>query len=794
MLGGVIQTTVVTVKLADKSAAETDAAVPMSAAQGSITSSNAYWRAMSNNRVGMSIVAAYSAFPSSALSNMQPGQIADIVARELGWSQTSLKALVMFVPGSTYLNNGAAGMTYSNGGVGGRIVMPQIGRLTNPVVAHEFGHALGLDHANSLQCGSGAQDVAPGPYGGFADSTCSIRTYGDNIDLMGISYYDLMPAISSPNWDSMGLGRGDEVANAGTITSARSFTLQPWAGTASQRAVKFTDSRSGEVYYLELRTSVGYDSGVATAGNRGVKIVQQGGNYSSILLPRSTLPFSGNYSKTQAWQTGDTFTTHAGTTVTIDSISDASASVTVRPYGIPAMGYWEGADLSRTSDKASLTVRGWAMDGANTSASIPVHVYITAPNGTETPYVLTADQPRADVNQIMQVQGNHGFSRTFDLSTPGTYKVCVYALGSIANAGLGCRSISVAGVPAPYGYLEAVTAGTGAAGAQLAVTGWTYDAGTPAASIPVHVYVTSPDGTTAARAFTADSPRPDVNSVMGVTGNHGYSVTMPISQRGSYKVCAYGLAVSGLSEGNSLLGCKTLDAFPADPPVGFVETVAVAVNGTNAAITTSGWSYDPGTPDRSVPVHVYITAPDGTTTAAAFTADQPRSDVNRIMQVPGNHGFTTSMSISQPGTYRVCVYALAVSPVSRGNALLDCRSVTAQATPPAIGYLEAASVQTSSQGARVVAKGWTVDPAVTDASIPVHTYITYPDGSTKGYAFTANLERPDVNRVFSITGNHGYETSVPVTQRGTYRVCTWGVGVSPLKSGNSQLGCLTIQY
>ncbi len=37
--------------------------------------------------------------------------------------------------------------------------MPLPASLTNSVLTHEFGHVLGLMHANSLQCGSGAQDV-----------------------------------------------------------------------------------------------------------------------------------------------------------------------------------------------------------------------------------------------------------------------------------------------------------------------------------------------------------------------------------------------------------------------------------------------------------------------------------------------------------------------------------------------------------------------------------------------------------------------------------------------------------
>ncbi len=103
--------------------------------------------------------------------------------------------------------------------------MPLPATLTNSVLTHEFGHVLGLMHANSLQCGSGAQDVATNPDGTFADSSCSIREYGDSLDLMGVSQRT-QPAISSTLWAYGGFGRGDEIVDAGTLTGLKKFTLK----------------------------------------------------------------------------------------------------------------------------------------------------------------------------------------------------------------------------------------------------------------------------------------------------------------------------------------------------------------------------------------------------------------------------------------------------------------------------------------------------------------------------------------------------------------------------------------
>ena len=556
---GIIQTTVVTVQLADKTAAETDTAVPIASALASISSADAYWRAMTNNRVGVSATTSVERFRSAARSTQTTGEIVDIVSGELAWTQTNQRALALFIPGNDYLNNGAAGIIYSNGTIGGRILMPQISPLTNPVMTHEMGHALGLDHANSLQCGSGASDVGPGPYGGLADSSCSFRVYGDSLDVMGISRYYEKPVISSPNWDAFQLGRGDEVVDAGVINSQQTFKLLPWAGTAAARAVKFTDAISGEVYYLELRTPVGFDAVAAKGGNRGVKVVQRGGGNSTIELPYSTLPFLGNFNSKEAWPAGSTFTTHAGTSVRVDSLDDTSAIVTVRPRVNPAIGNLDAVSLAWVGDKAVLNVRGWAYDTVTPSISSQVHVYITPPGGPQDAgQAVLADLPRADVNQILNVPGNHGFSRDFQFSAAGTYTVCVYAIGLQANTGLGCRTLTLSSLPTPIGFLESLTVAKNGSTTVLAAQGWTVDPGSPATSIPVHLYVTAPDGTTTGTPYTANIPRSDVNSIVQVPGDHGFKVNLPLTAPGQYTVCAYGISVSPFNAGNAALGCKTL--------------------------------------------------------------------------------------------------------------------------------------------------------------------------------------------------------------------------------------------
>jgi uncharacterized protein with LGFP repeats len=305
--------------------ADKKATIPQAAAQAAITTSSNYWKRMSNGRLSMT-VAKVESRTSKATSTQSYTDMMSTIAGELGWTPSPATALVVFVSTPT-LSDGAYGAGWSYQGLSGRVIMPLPATLTNSVLTHEFGHVLGLMHANSLQCKSGAQDVATTSNGSFADSSCSIREYGDSLDLMGISNLT-QPAISSTLWAYGGFGRGDEIVDAGTLNSMRKFTLKAWAGTDANRAAKFTDPVSGESYFLELRLPVSYDTTEAVDLNRGVKIVQQLGAGSLILLPDSR-PFAGYYNPRQTWQAGQTFTTHAGTRVSIDAITSDSATVTV---------------------------------------------------------------------------------------------------------------------------------------------------------------------------------------------------------------------------------------------------------------------------------------------------------------------------------------------------------------------------------------------------------------------------------------------------------------------------------
>ncbi|WP_284987412.1 VCBS repeat-containing protein [Arthrobacter sp. fls2-241-R2A-172] len=326
---GDIRVRLVTAKLADNGNP-----VSMAGAENAVVSTSNYWKAMTNNKLSMTVNSRVEGFQSKARSADSYGTIISTITSELQWSASPYTALVIFIPTST-LSGNALGAGYSSGAYSGRVLMPQLSNFSNNVMSHEFGHVIGLMHADALQCGSGASDVGVNSDGRFTDPSCYIREYGDTTDLMGAAQY-AQPVVSSTFWDYARLGRGDEIRDVGVATGVKSYTLKPWGGTDAQRAIKFTDPISKEVYYLELREPAGYDSYLGDAGrpqgNMGVKVVQRGGATiaSSLILMPSTVPFTEPYyAKNHAWQAGSTFTTYTGTQVTINAVSKTSASVTI---------------------------------------------------------------------------------------------------------------------------------------------------------------------------------------------------------------------------------------------------------------------------------------------------------------------------------------------------------------------------------------------------------------------------------------------------------------------------------
>ncbi len=398
---------------------------------------------------------------------------------------------------------------------------------------------------------------------------------------------------------------------------------------------------------------------------------------------------------------------------------------------------------------------GWTLDPNATSVSTPVHIYVGSIG-----YARIAAEPRADVNAAFGVTGQHGFSETVPLAA-GSNQVCVFSI-STTNAGhtlLGCRTVE--GHPRPaLGSLDAVSSSVD--GRQVTVSGWTLDPNATSVSTPVHIYVGS-----IGYARIAAEPRADVNAAFGVTGQHGFSETVPLAA-GSNQVCVF--SISTTNARHTLLACRTVEG--PRPAQGSLDAVSSSLDGRQ--VTVSGWTLDPNATSVSTPVHIYVGS-----IGYARIADEPRADVNAAFGVTGQHGFSETVPLAA-GSNQVCVFA--ISTTNAGHTLLGCRTVEGHPRP-ALGSLDA--VSSSVDGRQVTVSGWTLDPNATSVSTPVHIYV----GSI-GYARIAAEPRADVNAAFGVTGQHGFSETVPLAA-GSNQVCVFSI--STTNARHTLLACRTVE-
>jgi len=412
----------------------------------------------------------------------------------------------------------------------------------------------------------------------------------------------------------------------------------------------------------------------------------------------------------------------------------------------------EGVLDSVTQDKAgNVHVAGWAFD-RDTTNPIAVHIYVGS-----TGYPITANSSRVDVGVAYPGVGNN---RGFDAQIPapvGNQSVCAYAVnagGGTTNVLLGCKSISVSGLP--QGSLDAIVVSPGS----ISVTGWVYVPGLPSASAVVSV-----DGQIV-RQVAPTITRTDVQGVIpGATPVTGFTTTIPLAG-GSRRVCL----TAGFSAPDAA-GCRTV-SLPTGAPFGALD-VAVAGPGT---ISVGGWAIDPDT-NAPIAVHVYVNS-----FGTALVANGTRTDVGGVYPAYGkDHGFNASIPVptSMLGTrVNVCAYGIDVG--GSVNTLLGCRTTTLPTGAP-FGSVDA--VSRTANGVYVA--GWAIDPD-TSQPVPVHVYV-----GAQGTALLANGNRPDVAAAFNGYGpSHGFSATLPLPA-GPTQVCLYAIETAGTGS-NRLLGCRTV--
>ena len=231
--------------------------------------------------------------------------------------------------------------------------------------AHDFGHNLGLAHANALRCNS----VQDGAWDGTSfGSACQRWRYEDLLDVMGYSGETYGEGnLNAAHLDDLDL---DPTAIR-AVTGPATVTVPPLSSTttAPGRGLRVTDT-NGATYYVEYRTATGRD---AVAGldsylpSMGVLLYRDPsayrghGSYHLDATPHR----SDDFDYDRALRPGATFTSAAGT-LTITTVSqDADGAVVEIVGGTPEPAGVTLSGPSRVRRNGTCTLTATVLTEAN---------------------------------------------------------------------------------------------------------------------------------------------------------------------------------------------------------------------------------------------------------------------------------------------------------------------------------------------------------------------------------------------------------------------------------------------
>lgn len=439
------------------------------------------------------------------------------------------------------------------------------GRFQLNIVAHELGHNLGLDHSNSLDCGSSS--IGEG---------CTVYGYGDFLDTMGNR--------NSAHFNAFQKTRLGWLSGLVSVDTDGSYTLDPYetapgANPKALRVLKSIDPTTGQKswYYVEYRQALGFDNFLASNDNvqNGVIVhtATDGVRTSSRLLDMTPDSDPLNDWDDPALVAGDSFT-------------DASAGVTIATSWNDANGV-----------AVDVTLGPQPCVTATPTLSLAPSVGPWVAPGTTVSYTLTVtnnDSAACNNTTVGLTTGlPSGWSGTFTNNqlalAPGESVSTEVAVTSADTAGDGFYDVAITAATGAHDAAAIATYVVSAPVTNSAPTANNDSAATQESS-PVVIDVLANDSDPDGDSLTLSAVAPGANGTATVNTNGTITYQPKLGFVGTDSF------VYTVSDGNggsdSATVTVTVTATPNSAPVA-VDDSASTPKSSSVTITVLGNDYDP---------------------------------------------------------------------------------------------------------------------------------------------------------------------------------------------------------